>query len=110
VSSDRAANHGATGAAPKRRRKLRVALFALIGVLYVVSVPWYRGSDAPLRVVLGLPDWVAVALLCYVGVAILNSIAWLLTDIPDTLDSDDPRGRVPDASPGAESDSRGRPR
>jgi hypothetical protein len=32
---------------------------------------------------LGLPDWVAVALLCYAAVAVLNSLAWLLTDVPD---------------------------
>lgn len=55
----------------------------LVGLLYVVSVPWYRDTDAPLRVWLGLPDWVAVALLCYVGVAIANALAWSWTDVFD---------------------------
>jgi hypothetical protein len=57
-----------------------------IVLLYVVSVPWYREADAPLRIWLGLPDWVTVALLCYVGVAIVNAVAWVVTDVPDTFD------------------------
>ncbi len=64
-------------------RRLRAALLAVIAALYVVSIPWYRGSGAKASVWLGLPDWVAVALLCYAAVAVLNSFAWLLTDIPD---------------------------
>ena len=66
-----------------RRQRARLALLGAIGVLYVVSVPWYRDDDAPLRVWFGLPDWVAVALGCYIGVAVLNAIAWWLTDIPE---------------------------
>ena len=31
----------------------------------------------------GLPDWVAVALACYVAAAFLNAGAWLLTDLRD---------------------------
>ena len=31
--------------------------------------------------------WVAVAVACYMGVAVLNALAWLLTDIPEELDS-----------------------
>ena len=31
----------------------------VIGLLYVISVPWYRETGAPLRIWLGLPDWVA---------------------------------------------------
>jgi hypothetical protein len=58
----------------------------LIVLLYIVSVPWYREADAPLRIWLGLPDWVAVALLCYVGVAIVNAVAWVVTEVPDTFD------------------------
>ena len=38
--------------------------------------------------VLGLPDWVAVAIGCYAAVAVLNSIAWLLTDVPERLPDD----------------------
>jgi hypothetical protein len=69
-------------------RRLRAALLAVIAALYVVSIPWYRGSNAPTSVWLGLPDWVAVALLCYAAVAVLNSFAWLLTDIPDRDESE----------------------
>ena len=62
---------------------LRRWLLATIALLYVISIPWYRTpGEAPERW-LGLPDWVAVALLCYVAVALLNAGAWLLTDVPD---------------------------
>ena len=64
-------------------RRVRAALLALIVALYVVSIPWYRSGGEKASVWLGLPDWVAVALLCYAAVAVLNSIAWLLTDVPD---------------------------
>ncbi len=68
---------------PALRAKIRAALLGLICVLYVVSVPWYREAGATPAIVLGLPDWVAVALGCYLGVAVLNSVAWLLTDLRD---------------------------
>jgi hypothetical protein len=65
------------------RARARALLLVLIGVLYVVSVPWYReASDRP-GTLWGLPDWVAVAIACYVAAAVLNAAAWLLTDIPD---------------------------
>jgi hypothetical protein len=65
----------------------------LIALLYLASVPWYRDDAAPLRLWLGLPDWAAVALLCYVGVAVVNAVAWSVTEVPDTLDdSDDAEG------------------
>lgn len=65
------------------RRFTRGSCLILIGFLYVFSVPWYRATDDPLHIWLGLPDWVAVALCCYVGVAILNAIAWSLVEISD---------------------------
>jgi hypothetical protein len=65
------------------RRRIRFTLLALIGLLYAISIPWYRADDAPLELIFGLPDWVAVAVGCYVAVAILNAFAWLLTDIPE---------------------------
>ena len=69
---------------PRRvRRSLRRLSLGLIGLLYVVSIPWYRETGAEPAIVLGLPDWVATALACYVGVAILNGVAWLTTDIDD---------------------------
>jgi hypothetical protein len=64
-------------------RRLRAVLLAIVVALYVASIPWYRSAGAKPSVWLGLPDWVAVALLCYVAVAVLNSLAWLLTDVPD---------------------------
>jgi hypothetical protein len=72
---------------PGRERLRRVAL-ALIGALYLVSVPWYRDTDAPLRLIAGLPDWVAVALGCYIAVAVLNAVAWLCTDLDDPREAD----------------------
>lgn len=71
------------------RKRVRRVLIALMGLLYVASVPWYRDPDAPLRIVFGLPDWVAVAVACYVAAACLNAIAWLLTDPHDAVQSTD---------------------
>ncbi len=65
------------------RSRLRLALLALIVLLYVLSVPWYREAGATPGLWLGLPDWVAVSLVCYVCVATLNSAAWLLTELRD---------------------------
>ena len=75
------------------RARLRSVLLITIGALYVLSVPWYRETGSAVRFVFGLPDWVAWALGCYVGVAILNCAAWLLTDMPEaesSADSSDP--------------------
>jgi hypothetical protein len=65
------------------RRKLRRALLGGIAALYALSIPWYRSSGEDPEIWMGLPDWVAVALGCYAGVAVLNAIAWLLTDVSD---------------------------
>ena len=65
------------------RRRLRRSLLVLIGALYLLSVPWYRPTQSEVGVHLGLPDWVALALCCYVAVAVLNALAWLLTDVSD---------------------------
>lgn len=73
----------AAGSSPLRA--LRITCYVLIALLYIASVPWYRDADAPLVLWLGLPDWVAVAVLCYVAVAIVNALAWSLTDVPDEL-------------------------
>ncbi len=64
-------------------RGLRRGLLMAIGLLYVVSIPWYRQAGSEPRLWLGLPDWVAVALACYVGAAVLNAVAWLVSDVPD---------------------------
>ena len=74
------------------RRRLRPLLLAAIAALYLFAVPWYRADDQPLRLFLGLPDWVAVAVLCYAGVAILNSVAWLQTRVDDHAPIQGPLG------------------
>ena len=58
----------------------------LIVLLYVVSIPWYREPGTVPAVVLGLPDWVVVALACYLGIALLTARAWLGRDIEDRDD------------------------
>lgn len=61
----------------------RRVLLAAIAVLYLLSVPWYRSAGEAPRLLLGLPDWVAVAAGCYVVAALLNALAWLATDLED---------------------------
>ena len=78
---------GARPERPRWARSLRRVLLCSIGVLYAASIPWYRG-DAPTAMIFGLPDWVTVAILCYAAAAILNSAAWMLTDIPESIDDD----------------------
>ena len=65
------------------RAVLRSFCLVAIAVLYGLSVPWYRETGETPDLWLGLPDWVAVAVLCYVGVAVLNSVAWLATPFED---------------------------
>jgi hypothetical protein len=72
-----------------RRAGIRRGLLVVIGILYVVSIPWYRTSGEAPGLWLGMPDWAAVAVVCYVAVAVLNAAAWLLTDVHD--DGDEPR-------------------
>jgi len=61
----------------------RAGLLAGVVLLYAASIPWYRDPGSEVAVWLGLPDWVAVALGCYVGAAVLNALAWLRTDVRD---------------------------
>jgi hypothetical protein len=81
---------GARFALARWARWLRRALLCGVGLLYAASIPWYRGDAPPARL-FGLPDWVAVAILCYAAAAILNSAAWLLTDIPEPAADDEAR-------------------
>lgn len=78
-------------------RRVRVVLLLAIAGLYVLSIPWYReaGSlpaDGASGGWLGLPGWAGVALGCYVAIAVLNSVAWALTEIEDpAVESEDDR-------------------
>ncbi len=77
---------GAGGSRPSNggvRARVRAVLLVTIVALFAVSIPWYREAGDLPETVLGLPDWVAVALGCYVAIALLNCVAWLLTDVPD---------------------------
>lgn len=65
------------------RGKLRRVLLLGIAGLYLLSVPWYRSGGETGGSWFGLPDWVVVAIACYVAVAVLNAAAWLLTDIDE---------------------------
>lgn len=71
--------------AVRSAKGIRRTCLGAIALLYVFSIPWYRDPGDPLSLWLGMPDWVTVALLCYVAVAILNAVAWLLSEIPDVL-------------------------
>ena len=66
-------------------------MLVAIGALYVGSVPWYRAADPEPALWLGLPNWVSVAVGCYLAAAVLNAVAWSLTpisdDLPPTADS-----------------------
>jgi hypothetical protein len=75
------------------RRRLRRLLLLAILLLYVLSIPWYRTATEQPVLWWGLPDWVAMALGCYVAVAILNAIAWGLSEVPDTQAPTRERGR-----------------
>jgi len=71
------------GDSPRARRLLRRGLLGAIVALYGVSIPWYRTPGEAPELVLGLPDWVAVAVGCYAAAAVLNAVAWLLAEVED---------------------------
>ncbi len=77
-----------------RHARARAWLLALIALLFIGSIPWYRESGSDPGLLLGLPRWTAIALLCYVAIAVLNAIAWLLTDVPDAPPDGDSERRV----------------
>jgi len=76
---------------PRWARWLRRALLCGVGLLYAASIPWYRGDAAPTRL-FGLPDWVAVAILCYAAAAVLNAAAWMLADVREASADDEASG------------------
>ena len=70
------------------RSRARTLLLVVIALLYVVSIPWYREAGSIPQIWWGLPDWVTVAVLCYLAVAVCNAGAWLLTDMPEEGDGE----------------------
>ena len=74
--------------APRTRARTRSLLLVAIALLYVFSIPWYRESGASPEIWWGLPDWVTVAVLCYLAAAVCNAGAWLLTDMPEEGDGE----------------------
>lgn len=70
------------------RRRLRRLLLVAVAGLYLLSIPWYREPGAEPRLLLGLPDWVTVALACYAAAAVLTACAWLLAEVPDSPSSE----------------------
>jgi len=71
--------------AERSRQRLRRGLLAGIGLLYLLSVPWYWTADASPQLWFGLPSWVAVAVGCYFAAACLNAIAWWIAPLSDDL-------------------------
>lgn len=51
-------------------------LFAAIGGLYAVSIPWWFGAGRP-TIVLGMPSWAAAALAATLAVSVLTAWAAL---------------------------------
>lgn len=88
---------------PAMKSRLRRSLLVGIGVLYAISIPWYRDAGEAPAIWFGLPDWVAVAIGCYALAAVLNSLAWFATEVPDREDSPDPAHPVRPARPGGDS-------
>ncbi len=65
------------------RKTLRRVLLTLVVILCVLSIHWYRDAASAPATLMGMPDWVAVAVLCYVAAAVLNAWAWWITDVSD---------------------------
>ena len=58
--------------------------------LYVLSIPWYRTPGATPTIVFGVPDWVAVAVACYLAIAVITAIAWHRVRFEEEEDPADP--------------------
>ncbi len=83
---------GGLNAAPRgqRGRRGRRAWPPFLGmaVLLVLALPWYREPGSEPATWVGLPDWLIVAGLCFLGIAALNAWAWWGAD----WDDDTPEG------------------
>jgi protein-S-isoprenylcysteine O-methyltransferase Ste14 len=60
-----------------------------IALLLLLALPWYREAGRAPAIWFGLPDWLVVAALCFLGIAALNAVAWWRADWDDeTLEGD----------------------
>ena len=51
-------------------------IWAVYGLLFAASVPWYLPAGSPARIWLGLPHWVVISLSAYLAVAVFT--AWVV--------------------------------
>ena len=52
-------------------------VWIVIGLLFVLSVPWYLPSESPITLWFGLPHWVIISLASSFAIAIFT--AWVVT-------------------------------
>ena len=59
--------------------RIRPLLLSLLPILILISVPWYRDTNSEPRFSLqaGIPDWVTVAIVCYLLHAIISACIWV---------------------------------
>ncbi|WP_157674211.1 hypothetical protein [Endozoicomonas ascidiicola] len=59
--------------------KIRKILLLLLPILLIISVPWYRDTDANTDASQqsGMPDWALIAILCYLALSIISASIWL---------------------------------
>lgn len=57
-------------------------------LLIVISIPWYRAGGEIGSVVLGLPTWIWMSLLCSLGVSILIAVGAMRFWVNDPDDED----------------------
>ncbi|WP_252178241.1 hypothetical protein [Endozoicomonas sp. 4G] len=69
-----------------KNKPLRTALQLLMFSLLILSVPWYRTPGATPKIYLGMPDWVVLALSCYILVIFINLLLWVSRDDPPEPD------------------------
>ena len=74
----------------------RLWIWVVYLCLFAVAVPWYQPAGGPVRLWLGLPHWVVVALAAYLAVAVFTVfvVARYWSEPPGDEDSDD-SGRTP---------------
>lgn len=49
-------------------------VWAVYSVLFAVSIPWYVPADAPPRIWLGMPHWVAISLGAVLAIALFTAV------------------------------------